>query len=143
MTASADFPLKNAHDFILDGIQDGFLARFDTRESGISSLLFSTFLGGEGADQARDLAVRNDDGSLFVVGQTRSADLLLSAEVQDAFYWRYSGGWDAFLLQLSADGGTAAFGTYLGGIGHDCEVPGDFRECRVALDAQGKVLWRG
>ena len=53
-TSSTNFPLQNPLQTSRRGIQDAFAAKIDA--SG-STLLFSTYLGGEGIDSASSLAV--------------------------------------------------------------------------------------
>ena len=54
----------------------GFLAKIDPRQSGAQSLVFSSFLGGTGGEEA--LALTTDaQGDLWIAGQTASPDFPL------------------------------------------------------------------
>ena len=49
------FPDKNAYDGTLSGSSDMWLAKFDTTQSGSSSLVYATFIGGSGAEGDLDI----------------------------------------------------------------------------------------
>lgn len=85
-TASADFPAASRPN---GGSTDGFVARL----SASGTLQFATFIGGSGSDLANGLALKND-GSVWVVGETDSADLTLRGVPYQAVN---RGGLDAFL----------------------------------------------
>jgi len=94
------------------------------------TLVFSTYLGGSAADEARSLAV-DASGAVFVVGQTDSTDFpvaggLGNPEGEDMWIR------DAFLFRL-APGGGLVFSTYFG------EPMQEDRALDVALDAQGRA----
>jgi hypothetical protein len=74
-------------------------------------LRYSTFLGGSGADAGADVAVA-EDGSIWLVGTTYSADLPDAGN-------GWSGDQDAFVSHFSADGHTLLSATYIGGTGAD------------------------
>lgn len=70
---SSDFPIVNAVQSVcgdcLEGGADAFVAKFDTTQSGASSLLFSSFLGGTSFDYGRAIAV-DGLGNIYVTGRT-------------------------------------------------------------------------
>jgi len=72
-TSSTNFPLQNPLQTSRRGIQDAFAVKIDA--SG-STLLFSTYLGGEGIDSASSLAVAGD-GNLYLTGSSDSGDFPL------------------------------------------------------------------
>jgi Beta-propeller repeat len=72
-TSSTNFPLKNPLQTFRRGILDAFAVKIDA--SG-STLLFSTYLGGEGIDSASSLAVAGD-GNLYLTGSSDSGDFPL------------------------------------------------------------------
>jgi minor extracellular serine protease Vpr len=109
---------------------DGFLARFNATGTG---LLYGTYLCGSGHDLARAVAVQAD-GSIFVAGETASADFPVSAK---AFQNKpAANSLDAFALKLNPDGRTLAWGTYYGG-GESERVNG------LAIDSAGRLLLAG
>ena len=95
-------------------------------------LVYSTLLGGSGAD--RGLAVAVDGaGRAIVAGQTGSADFPVTSM---AYQQMSAGSDDCFVTMLSADGTSAVFSTFLGGSGLDgCHA--------VALDSSGTITVAG
>jgi uncharacterized protein (TIGR03437 family) len=96
-----------------------------------AALVYSTYLGGNGTDQAFGIAV-NAQGSAFVTGSTSSSDFPTAS---DAFKI-YAGAIDAFVAQLDVAGATVPFATYLGGGGNDSGTS-------VALDSLSNVYVAG
>ncbi len=111
-TSSTDFPVQNALQAQLNGTgsgsaSDAFLVRFNLAGS---ALVFGTYLGGSGVDQAGELAL-SPSALPVVAGSTDSTNF----PVQDAVQPARSGGRDAFVAELSANGASLVFSTYLGG----------------------------
>ncbi len=108
-TCSSDFPL-------VDPLQadqqstDAFVTRLSP--SG-STLVYSTFLGGNGVDVGNDVAL-DGAGNAYVTGYTDSTDFptLLA-------YQLHQGSLDAFLTKISASGSSLVYSTYLGGSSDD------------------------
>lgn len=73
---------------------DGYVTKLRTDGSG---LVFSTFLGGTSIEECHGIAV-NDDGTVYVTGQTTSADF--PGTENDGLY---------FVSKLSADGGALVY----------------------------------
>lgn len=128
-TASTDLPTQSAAQGALAGGTDGFVARFDPAASGAASLVFSTYLGGSGADVVSAVAL-DASGRLTVAGETTSADLATTLAPQPG----YGGGGDAFVAGLSSSGRTLDFLTYLGGSGGDAATA-------VAVRPPGGEIW--
>jgi len=123
-TQSLDFPFDSAAE--PRGRKDGFVVRLS--EMG-NALVHSTPLGGGGADEALGVAL-DPEGSVWVVGRTRSRDLVVTA---DAYQGELTGAADAFLAHVSADEGKLLYATYLGGGGED-------ELCGVHCDRSGTGL---
>jgi hypothetical protein len=104
-TASINFPTQYAYNSTCGNWGDAFLAKFAIN----GSLLWSTFLGGNGPDRGYDVAVTSD-GSCFVTGETGSDDF----PIQHAYSSSKNSGFDAFVTKFSSDG-SFLWGTYLGG----------------------------
>jgi Beta-propeller repeat len=80
-----------------------------------SSLLYSTYLGGNFVDQGYGIAV-DAAGSAHVTGFTESTNFPTANPVQATFAFP---GADAFVTKLSAAGSPLLYSTYLGGNGTD------------------------
>jgi len=105
-TFSPDFPV--ASPLFLDGTNgDAFLAKFTPDGA---SLVYATYFGGTGTDEANDLAV-TPDGSAFIAGSTTSTNLPMVAAFQGA----KAGTTDGFLARFAPDGASLVFSTYFGG----------------------------
>lgn len=114
-TPSADFPTKNAAQPLKGGGNDAWAARFNPNGFGPSSLVYSTFIGGDGNDRGNGVSV-DGAGHAWVVGQTNSGD---NFPLLDPIQTAYGGGAnDAFVTRLSSSG-AFEFSTLLGGGGSD------------------------
>lgn len=125
-TTSTDFPTLNPLEGRSpnNGAQiTGFVTKF---KSDGSSTLFSTYFGGTGSDTIFGSAV-DPNGNLFLSGNTTSTDLPVNNAIQST----YGGGAsDGFVSEISANGSSLLFSTFLGGTGTDA-----FN--RVAADQHG------
>ncbi len=74
-----------------------------------SAIVYSTYLGGNGNDQAHGIAV-DSAGAAHITGHTSSIDLNLHNEFETD-----SGTIDAFVSKLTPAGSALAYSTYLGG----------------------------
>ena len=106
---------------------DAFVAKLS---SDGSTLIFSTYLGGDSNDGGHNIALDDDDNA-YVTGTTTSTNFPTTA---DAFQGTFVGGVaDAFVIKLSANGSTLMYSTYLGGSLR--ENPGD-----IVVDAYGNAF---
>ncbi len=105
-TGSIDFPSLNAYNNTLDIWGDAFVVKFATD----GSLLWSTFLGGNGVDRGFAIAATSD-GSCYVTGETCSTNF----PTKNTYDSSKSGEYDAFVTKYSSDG-FLLWSTYLGGI---------------------------
>ncbi len=130
-TTSIDFPLLNAIDSTLSfaGDTDVFVTRLSP-DGG--SLVYSTYLGGDGLDgfASGGIAV-DEDGNAWVVGITRSDDF----PVLDPHQAARDDGYDSFVTKL-APNGALLYSTYLGGFDDDFAVD-------VAVDSLGAAYVLG
>jgi hypothetical protein len=125
-TTSMNFP-ATGFQTSYHGSQDAFVTKI--APSG-SQLLYSTYLGGTGADHGAAIAV-DSSGSVYVTGSTYSANFPVANALQHSI----AGGSDAFLTRLSPNGNTLLFSTYLGGSGGSVSYPEAGQG--VALDTTG------
>ena len=82
--------------------------------AGPEELLWAAFLGGAGPEEGFDIAV-DGDGHVWVTGFTESADFPVTAGAYDTV----AADREAFLAQVSSDGGALLLSTLLGGQGWD------------------------
>ena len=104
-----------------------------------SSLLYSTFVGGSGADTGFGIAL-DSLGYIYVAGETYSSNFPVTVGAYQTAC-RTSGGncsnfSDAFVFQLVPAGNGFVFSTYLGGNSRDAARA-------IALDAQGNAYVAG
>ena len=88
VTDSVDFPVKLAYQSRFNGPRDAFLVKVDPNGNG---LVWSTYLGGRGADSAAALAF-DTAGNLIVAGSTDSPDFPGGDRwngAQDGFFARF------------------------------------------------------
>ncbi len=136
-TGSTDLPVVNALQPAFGGggvtnvsPGDAFLAEF--KPDG-SALLFSTFWGGSGQEQATSLSLDASD-NVFLVGITSSTDFPTRSALQPQL--ATTTGFNAFITKFSADGSTAPFSTYFGGSGSDLAFGS-------ATDSSGNIFISG
>jgi uncharacterized repeat protein (TIGR01451 family) len=106
---------------------DAFVFKLDA--SG-SSLVYSTYLGGNLSDAASGIAV-DANGAAYVTGATSSTDFNTVGPIEGD-----EASSDAFVSKLNATGSALVYSTYLGGNDHD------FAKA-IALDAGGAAYVTG
>ena len=116
-TQSLDFPTTpGAFQRVNRGGSDAFVTKLN-RDG--SALLYSTYLGGTGADNLEqgpgDIAV-DSSGQAFVTGITGSLDF---PTTEEAFQRENGGLRDAFVTKLNRRGSALIYSTYLGGAGDE------------------------
>ncbi|UCC92979.1 MAG: PKD domain-containing protein [Thermoplasmata archaeon] len=124
-TNSGDFPTTPGALDRSKNDTDAFVTRVN---ASAKDLDWSTFLGGSGQDFGDDL-VLDVNGSVYVVGRTRSSDFPVSV---DANQTAMAGLSDAFVAKLGPDGSALEAGSYLGGRFFD-------QAMGVALGSDGDV----
>ena len=128
VTASSDFPVKNALYPVKAGKSDGFLTILTPDGRALEA---STFIGGRGWDYINCLAV-DPAGFIYLGGETSSTDFPTRA----AFDPIHNGETDGVVLKLEPLAKKIVFSTYLGGKGWD-------RVAGLALDGTGGVIVAG
>jgi len=132
-TDSLDFPILNAIKPVKDGVtREGFITKL---ANGDGSLLFSTFFGGSRSDSINDVTL-NDNGEIYVVGQTQSTDFPTANPIQSGLNLTQCFCDDAFVTKLSPDALTVLYSTYLGGASTDSGSS-------IALDANDDIYITG
>ncbi len=114
-TYSNDFPTTNGaynQTFGDQGYQDAFVTKLNP--SG-SSLVYSTYLGGQSVDHGYGVAV-DKGGNTYVTGVTHSGDFPTTA---NAYNRTFRGTGDVFISKLNPAGSSLMYSTYLGSPGED------------------------
>lgn len=117
-TWSTDFPTTpGAVQSTLADLRDTFLVKLNATGT---ALLYSTFLGGGGQEEAVGVQVDSADGVtqtiVHVTGWTNSADFPVTPGVLGPVY---RGDTDGFLYKLDLAANNLIYATYLGGSGAD------------------------
>ncbi len=127
-TASTSFPTQQpAQEQHGGGFLDGFVAALDINSN---TLLFSSYLGGDGPDVVADLST-TDGEQVFTVGRTRSRDFPITGDALDS---TYSGSGDGFITAIKDS--QWAYSSFLGGRKRD-------EAHSVGFDAQGRATISG
>lgn len=128
-TRSIDFPTTAGAFDTHKNSADGFVTKLSPAGS---ALMYSTFLGGAGAEFAFDVIV-DRAGRAAVAGGTSSLDFPVTPDALDA---SLGGPDDAYLALLSADGSSLDFSSLLGGAASEYGAG-------VALDDAGNAFVSG
>jgi len=133
-TWSTDFPLRDQYQGDPGSENyDVFITKIDTREKGQSSLIYSTYLGGEDSDGSSSIAADNN-GNIYVTGHTWSEDFPTNRS-----YQAFQGGGDVFITKIDTTRSGASslvYSTYLGGLDEETGMG-------IAADKNGKVCVTG
>ena len=135
-TASSDFPVTtSAYAQVIFGPQDAFLCQLDPNST---SLVYSTYLGGELDDEGRSIAV-GSNGLVYFAATTDS----LQFPMEGSGYRQTLQGSLAIVIGVmdmtKFNEPSLVYSTYFGGSG-----AGDLSEVRkIALDSQNRVMLTG
>ncbi len=127
-TFSDDFPTQTAFQGTNRGGGDAFVARLNAAGT---ALVYGSYLGGAGSDEAAAITV-DTAGNAYVVGNTASGDFNTKNPLQA----NNRGQQDVFVTKVSNDGTTLVYSTYLGGLRADVGNA-------IAVDVGGSVYVTG
>ena len=134
-TQSADFPVLKAYQksCALDKVSgscsvDAFLTKFSPTGQ---TLIYSTYVGGSGDDEAFGIAV-DASNEAYLIGTTTSADLPTVSPLQKAL----NGTSDAFVARFNATGSKLDFATFHGGSATESATA-------IAIDGNNHVYLAG
>jgi hypothetical protein len=130
-TYSQDFPTTDgAYDISANDKVDGFILKLNQNGS---SLMFSTFIGGNGDDSGNDIAL-NKNGNIIATGSTQSPNF---PTTNNAINKTFNGGtYDIFVAILNETGTSLNYSTYLGG--NNTEF-----ESNIAVNSFGEIFISG
>ncbi|MCX8027655.1 MAG: SBBP repeat-containing protein, partial [Thermodesulfovibrionales bacterium] len=137
-TASSNFPTKNAYDSscgtdtYCNGLTDVFVAKINTSDTGNNSLIYSTFIGGSGSENANAIAI-DSSGNAYITGWTASTDFPTTT---GAFDTTHNGLLDVFVTKINPNGNGLIYSTFIGG-------DGDETGFGIAVDSSGNAYITG
>jgi hypothetical protein len=146
-TVSADFPatsnaLQIKHGGVpnsgnpglaVSDVFDAFVAKFSPDGS---RLVYATFLGGSGNDEAHGIAV-DASGNAVIAGRTSSRNFPLTANALQTGFPTGLFAIAGFVTKLNADGSNLVYSTYFSGASDSTEIRA------LALDASGSAYIAG
>ncbi len=100
-----------------------------------STLLYSTFIGGNGTDYGYDIEIDNT-GCAFITGCTDSINFPTVNAYDETYNGKNAENGDCFILKLSSDGSSLIYSTYFGGSGDDIALG-------LALDTTNNIIFTG
>jgi len=137
-TWSSNFPIRNQYQ-TNRGSRDAFVTKIDTTRSGVSGLIYSTYLGGGSPDTGTGIAV-DSIGNAYVTGYTESTDFPTLNQFQID-----QGGIDGFVTKIDTTrSGVSSliYSTYLGGSNTEYETHSGYRVL-IAVDSSGNAYVTG
>ena len=134
-TSSTNFPTVLAFQGGLNGVENGFIAKLAAPSASGSNIIYSSYLGGNGFDQAHAIAV-DAGGDAFLTGQTNSTVFPTVAPFQANL--GAPSATNAWVAEVKVVGGSpqVQFATYLGGTVFD-------QAFGIAVDTSGDVYVDG
>jgi len=115
LTSSTNFPRASALQAANGGGNDAFVTKINAAGS---ALVFSTYLGGSGADVANSIAL-DSTNNVYVVGSTTSTNFPTQNAYQLSCSSCSAGITDAFVTKINSSGSSLAYSTFLGGSASD------------------------
>lgn len=138
-TYSPDFPLTGySYKPVYQPGGDAYMAQINPGIGGSGGLLYASFFGGSGTDEAKKIAI-DPSGHLIIAGATGSQDFPVTSNAMQAIY---GGNFDAFVAIFDPKNITSdrsaqlLYATFFGG--SQPEVPYDMK-----LDSNGNIYLTG
>lgn len=149
-TNSNDFPLVNPFQATMAGGFTVFVTKISTDGS---SLLYSTYLGGNGSfDQPWGIAL-DSASDIFVAGETMATNFPTVNAFQSTVSSNQGGvyGEYGFVTEFAPDGSSLVYSTYIGGSSNEMQIcsgapcwePPDSGIGALAVDANGNAYFGG
>ena len=110
-TSSHNFPTVNALQGAIAGGENAFVSELNFNSSSQTlSLVYSTYLGGNAADEGLGIAVDSSNNA-YLTGWTDSLNFPMVNAYQET---KTSGAYSAFVAKVNAGGSALGYSTYLG-----------------------------
>ncbi|MBX7056327.1 MAG: SBBP repeat-containing protein [Pyrinomonadaceae bacterium] len=110
-TSNATFPTTpGTYDDTHNGATDAIVTKFGSTGS---SLIFSTYIGGNSNETCKGIAL-DSNGNIFITGQTLDSTTDFPTTV-GAYDTTHNGSYDAYLAKLNSTGSTLVYSTLIGG----------------------------
>ncbi len=133
-TSSADFPTSaTAYNDTFSAVGDDVIVLKLSADG--STLLYSTFIGGNGTDYGYDIEI-DDTGCAFITGCTDSINFPTVNAYDETYNGKEGDYGDCFILKLSSDGSSLIYSTYFGGSGNDVALG-------IAIDTTNNIIFTG
>ncbi len=130
VTTPQTFPFQQTYG---GGSSDAFVAQFNSTGNG---LVYSSYLGGSGADFGQGIAV-DSSGNAYVTGSTQSTDFPITNTAPNTPYQSsLNGSQNAFVTKVNPSGVALIYSTYLGGSSADSAQS-------IQLDSSGNAYIAG
>lgn len=126
---SSNFPVKNPLQSTNLGGREAFVTKVAAAGT---NLIYSTYLGGSGNDEALGITA-DSSGNAYVAGDTASANFFTTNALIPSYQ---AGGGDGFIVNISPSGSNRLFSTFFGGSSED-HLTG------IALDAKTNIYFTG
>ncbi len=128
-TLSTNFPTHSGYQSSFGGVYDAFVSKLNAIGT---ALVYSTYLGGSGFDEAAGIAV-DASNNAYITGFTSSSNF---PSTGGAYETSYTGSQAAFVTKLNAAGNGLVYSTFLGGTNFDYGYA-------IALDSSGSAYVTG
>ncbi|HWE49870.1 MAG TPA: SBBP repeat-containing protein, partial [Bryobacteraceae bacterium] len=119
-TSSTNFPVVAPFQSVNKGTTSIVISKLNPEAAGAASLVYSTYLGGSGANIGRAIAV-DSVGQVYIAGDTNAPNFPVTPGAFQAACKLQAGvcSTDVFAARLDATGSTLLYSTYLGGSGNE------------------------
>jgi uncharacterized repeat protein (TIGR01451 family) len=118
-TNSVAFPSANPFQGVNAGLSDVFVTKLNPTGT---SIIYSTYLGGSGADRADGIFVDKASGAAYLAGRVDSSSTNFPT-TPGSFASSYRGGdFDAVVVKLNPQGNSLVYSSFLGGNDNDSAI---------------------